>query len=112
MWALRITIARAILGTRIPMALGTSILLHRHKIQGTIEATVNLTVIYSESELTVLQAEHLVLVFAARIEHVQTRPNVGSVWSLCDKLQGQRVAISRRTDTIRVVVLLVSTLNF
>merc|ERR1719487_922786 len=52
MWALRITIARAILGTRIPMARSTSILVHRHKIQGTIEATINLTVIYSESELT------------------------------------------------------------
>merc|ERR1719238_266617 len=84
-----------------------AILLHLHKVQGTVQAATNLLVVNGEGEFPVLEVEEFVAIFI--LHQIHTRSNICGIWPFCDEAQGQFRSFG--VHTVSVVVLLVSSIN-
>jgi len=105
--ALSITVTHAIFGTSISILRLATISIHLHKIQSTIETTIQFGIIHSVGELLVLQLEEHVRVVG--IHEVRSRSNILAVRALGHKAKGKR--ISRTLDTIGACVLGICSFN-
>merc|ERR1712048_596315 len=90
MRALSITVACAVASTCLLMmeAVLATILVHGNKVQRTVQTARQFTGVNIESELTVLQLEHLVRVLVT-VQQVHTRTDIGGIRTLRDKSQIQ-----------------------
>ena len=70
----------------------TTIFVHGHKVESTIETARELGEVDIECEFLVQQAEHLVR--GIRLHKIQARTDIGRVGSFGDELEGQRAATS------------------
>ena len=89
------------------MAACTAIVLHGHKVRGSVQVTIDVTVIGSASEFSALQVKHFVPVLT--VNQVHTEPDVGGVRFMRREAQGQLVALS--VSSVILSVLLVGTLD-
>lgn len=96
MWALRIAVASAVLGTSsvVPLA-HVTVLWHLDKVESTIETAWQLRDINVDSEFPASQFEHLVV--ALILHHVHTRADVLAVSTLSDEVKLDTATVSGDT---------------
>jgi len=107
MRALSITITHAIFGTSISILGLATISIHLHKIQSTIEATIQFGIIHGVGELLVLQLEEHVRVIG--IHEIRPRSHILAVRAIGHKAKGKR--ISRTLNAICAGVLGICSFN-
>ena len=105
MRALRVAVARAQLGARgVAGVLAlAAVLVHLHKVEGTVEAAREVGDVDVEGELFVLELEHLVVLVV--LHQVRPRAHVLGVGALHDEREINGIAA--RLDAVGVLVLLV-----
>lgn len=109
--ALGVAIPSAIFGTSlVGGVLGhTSVLVHRHEVESTVQAARKVRDIDIKCELLVEQVEHLVV--GVILHQIQTRADVGSELTLGDEVELHLVAAGYNSVSGRIVGALESTVG-
>jgi len=103
--ALAVAVTSSVLGTSLVAGVlgDTTVLVHGHEVQGTVQAARQLGNVNIEGELVAEEVEHLVRVLLASLHEVDTAANTLAVGVLGDELQAKSIAAGG--DTVGAGVL-------